>query len=188
MEEKELIRRIIDKDKEAQKFLYEKYSGLFYGICLRYSYTNAEADDILQEGFLRIFLNIKKYSGIGSFEGWMKRIIVNNSINYYHKYYKYRHHSDISEIYDTKTTDKVFDDTDFSYKDLLKVINELSPGYKQVFNLYAIEGYKHKEIAKLLKINENTSKSQFHRAKKSLQAKLEKIVEDRKNKEKQNYE
>ena len=182
MEENELIKRLIRKDRVAQKFLFDKYSTLFYGICIRYSYTNTEAEDVLQEGFMKIFSNIKKFSGLGSFEGWMKRIIVNNSINYYHKYYKYRYHSDVSEIYDTKTADNLFDENDFSYEEILQEINTLPPGYKQVFNLYAIEGYKHKEIAKLMKINVNTSKSQYHRAKKALQEKLESILKLRKEK------
>lgn len=180
MEEKELINRLLKKDRAAQKILFEKYSALFYGICLRYAYTNDEADDILQEGFLKIFFNIRKFSGFGSFEGWMKRIIVNNAINYYHKFYKYRYHTDVTEIQTTQSDDKLFDENDFSYDELLKIIKELPPGYKQVFNLYAIEGFKHKEIAEALQISENTSKSQYHRAKKILQEKIEQILEQRK--------
>ncbi|MBN2891552.1 MAG: sigma-70 family RNA polymerase sigma factor [Bacteroidales bacterium] len=180
MEEKELIKRLLRKERAAQKYLFEKYSALFYGICLRYSYSNDEADDIMQEGFLKIMYNVKKYSGKGSFEGWMKRIIINNAINYYHKNYKYRHHFDVDEIRETKTEDNLLQESDFTYKELLTVIKELPPGYKQIFNLYAIEGFKHKEIAEMLKISENTSKSQYHRAKKILQDKLEKILEQRK--------
>ncbi len=175
MNEKELVKRLKKKDKKAQKILFDKYSALFYAMSLRYAYSSDEAQDIMQEGFLRIFRNIKQFSGKGSFEGWMKRIIINNAINYYHKYYKYRYHDDVSESVKIETNDKLYDENDFTYEELLSLINDLPPGYKTIFNLYAVEGFKHKEIAKMLKISENTSKSQYHRAKKILQDKLEKI-------------
>ncbi len=180
MNEKELLERLKKRDSTAQKYLFDKYSALFYGICLRYAYTNDEAEDILQEGFLKIYMNIKKYSGSGSFEGWMKKIIINNAINYYHKDYKYRHYSDIKDIGDVADDIEV-DEYDLSHEDLLKVIQELPPGYKQVFNLYAIEGYKHKDIADIMEISENTSKSQYHRAKKILVDKIHNLIAAREN-------
>jgi len=180
MDEKELILRIEKKDRAAQKYLFEKYSALFFGICLRYASTSDEADDILQEGFIRIFLNIKKFSGSGSFEGWMKKIIVNNAINHYHRYYKHRFHADVADIKEEEIIDNKAFEQEFSYEELLKIIRDLPQGYKQIFNLYAIEGFKHKEIAKMLKISESTSKSQYHRAKLILQEKLNKIIEQRK--------
>jgi len=172
MEEKELIQRLLKNEKTAQKYLYNKYSSLFYGICIRYTTNTDEACDILQEGFLKILTHINKYSGTGSFEGWMKRIIVNNAINNYHKNLKYRYHSDISEIKDIIEDETNLDEINYSYEELLKIIQVLPDGYRTIFNLYAIEGYKHKEIAEMLKISENTSKSQYHRAKKILQDKL----------------
>ncbi len=175
MDEISLIERLKKKDKKAQKILYDRYSSLFYGICLRYATNNDEAGDIMQEGFIKIFMNIKQYSGKGSFEGWLKRIIINNAINYYHKYYKYRYHEDISMSVNIESGDKFYNESDFNYDELLSIINELPLGYRTIFNLYAIEGYKHKEIAKMLKISENTSKSQYHRAKKILQTKLTEI-------------
>jgi RNA polymerase sigma-70 factor (ECF subfamily) len=182
MEEKKLVERLRKKDREAQKYVYEKYSKIFYGLCLRYAYNAQEADDMLQEGFLKIFLKISQYSGTGSFEGWMKRIIINNAINFYHKYYKYRYHDNISESYDLESDDNFYDDADFTYDELLGIINELPAGYKIVFNLFAIEGYKHKEISKMLGISENTSKSQYHRAKKILQNKLKLLKKHRNEK------
>lgn len=179
MNEKELVSKLQKKDRKAQKYLYEKYSSLFYAICIRYAYSNDEADDMLQEGFIKILFNIQKYLGKGSFEGWMKRIIVNNAVNYYHGNYKYRYHHDITELRDIKSETSDIDESEFSYEELLGMIRELPQGYMQIFNLYAIEGYKHKEIAKMLNISENTSKSQYHRAKKCLQGK---ILEQRNNK------
>ena len=179
MDEKSLINRLKKKDKKAQKTLYDKYSSLFYAICVRYATNYEEAGDIAQEGFIKIFSNINQYSGTGSFEGWMKRIIVNNAINYYHKFYKYRYHYDVSESINIESDDKFYNESEFSYDELLEIIKELPVGYRTVFNLYAIEGYKHKEIAIMLKISENTSKSQYHRAKRILQKKLTEIKQNR---------
>jgi RNA polymerase sigma-70 factor (ECF subfamily) len=182
MEEKELIKRLLKNEKTAQKYLYDKYSTLFYGICVRYSSNTDEACDILQEGFLKILTHINKFSGTGSFEGWMKRIIVNNAINSYHKNLKYRYHTDVSEIKDTIEDETSYiEDTNYSYEELLKLIQVLPEGYRTIFNLYAIEGYKHKEIAEMLKISENTSKSQYHRAKRILQDKLFELSKEKKH-------
>jgi len=172
MNEQEIIQSCIRKDTKAQKFLYEKYSAMLLGVCLRYSRSRRDAEDILQEGFLKIFINIRSYSGRGSFEGWMKRIIINSSITYYHQNLKYKHHSDITEINESEILEKELETSEFSQEELLNVINQLSDGYRMVFNMFAIEGYKHKEIAAMLKIDINTSKSQFSRARKIIQQKL----------------
>jgi RNA polymerase sigma-70 factor (ECF subfamily) len=175
MNEKLLIERLKKRDKKAQKYLFDKYAGLFFAISIRYADNYDDAQDILQEGFIKIFLNIDKFSGKGSFEGWMKRIIINNAINHYHKEIKHRYHDDISESFNIESDDKFYNEKDFTYDELIKIINDLPAGYRTIFNLYAIEGYKHKEIAKMLDISESTSKSQYHRAKKILQIKLEEI-------------
>lgn len=175
MTEEKLVNRLKKRDRSAQKYLYDTYSGLFYSMSLRYASNTDEAQDILQEGFVKIFKYVKQFSGKGSFEGWMKRIIVNNAINYYHKSLKYRYHDDVNESYDIKSEDSFYDEASFTYEELLKLINELPIGYRTIFNMYAIEGYKHKEIAEMLNISENTSKSQYHRAKKILQDQLNKI-------------
>lgn len=175
MTELDLVNRLKKKDKKAQKYLYDKYSALFYSMCIRYATNNDEAKDILQEGFVKIFRYIKQFSGKGSFEGWMKKIIVNNAINYYHKFLKYRYHDDINESYDIESDDNFYNESTFTYDELLQIINDLPIGYRTIFNMYAIEGYKHKEISEMLNISENTSKSQYHRAKKILQERLAKI-------------
>jgi len=175
MNELDLVKRLKKKDKRAQKNLFDRYSALFYSMCLRYASNSDDAKDILQEGFVKIFRYINQFSGKGSFEGWMKRIIVNNAINHYQKYLKYRYHDDVHESYSIEADDHFYKESSFTYEELIKLINELPVGYRTIFNLYAIEGYKHKEIAEMLKINESTSKSQYHRAKKILQQKLEKL-------------
>ncbi len=173
------LSKIVDKckdyNKKAQKELYDVYSPVLFGICLRYSNSKTEAEDILQVGFMKIFTKINDYSGKGSFEGWMKRIIVNTAISHYHKNKKYKDNYDIDEIKETDVEGATFDTVDFTKEELFYVINKLPEGYKMIFNLYAVEGYKHKEIAKKLNISENTSKSQYSRAKEKLKKMLEDI-------------
>lgn len=165
-----LIAQCKKHNKKAQKRLYDRYASLMLGICMRYARDRSEAEDMLQDGFVKIFMNIDKYSGTGSFEGWMKRIIVNTAITFYHKHCKHFHHDDIFEW--QESISDTHSDTEFTREELFSVINDLSDGYRMVFNLYAIEGYKHKEIAEMLGIEENTSKSQYSRAKKIIQKKL----------------
>lgn len=174
MDERELIEQCQKNKPKAQKFLYDKYSSLMLGICIRYSRNLADAEDILQEGFLKIFINIKYFEGKGSFEGWMKRIFVNTAITFYHKNLKHQYHKDITEINENsiENNGEQSDNSEFTQEELLEIINSLSDGYRMIFNLYAIEGYKHKEIAKLLDIDINTSKSQYSRAKKIIQKKV----------------
>jgi len=172
------INQIILKCKKgnakAQRELYEMYSPVLYGICIRYVADSSEAKDILQESFIKILTKIDKYSGKGSFEGWMKRITVNTAITHYHKSKKHNHHLEVSEIQDFIETNPEYH-SDFTQDELLKVIETLPNGYRMVFNLYAIEGFKHKEIAEQLKIDVNTSKSQYSRAKKIIQGKLKQL-------------
>jgi RNA polymerase sigma-70 factor (ECF subfamily) len=145
------------------------------GICLRYAGDRAEAEDILQESFLKIFLNIKDYSGTGSFVGWLRKVAVNTAITHYHKNLKFRYHIEIEEYVSVETGISSFEEDFFTSDELFKVLNELPAGYRMVFNLYAIEGYKHKEIAELLGIDTNTSKSQYSRAKAAIREKLDKL-------------
>ncbi len=159
----------------AQRELYEKYSRLLLGICIRYAGSFEEAEDILQEGFVKIFLNISKFKGEGSLIAWMRRIMINTAITAYHKALKHKYHDDIGEIRETDMEEVTFDEADFTVEELKQVIQRMPEGYRLVFNLYAIEGYKHREIAEILEIDENTSKSQYSRARKWLQEKLIKI-------------
>ncbi len=156
----------------AQRELFEKYSPLMLGICARYAGSYDEAEDILQEGFIKIFRNISKFKGDGSLIAWMRRIMINTSITAYHKSLKYRYHNDIDDIRETEINDVEWQDSDFTAEELQKVIQQMPDGYRMVFNLYAVEGYKHREIAEILDIDENTSKSQYSRARKWLQVRL----------------
>ena len=142
--------------------LYKKYASTMFGICLRYAVDTPQAEDMLQEGFIKVFGHIHQFRREGSFEGWMKRIFVNTAIEWL------RRNSQMNQMLDVDTTplNRVQQD-DFhklSAKDLLGFVQSLAPGYRTVFNLYAVEGYSHKEIGEMLGINEGTSKSQFARA------------------------
>ena len=173
--------KIVEKcktyNKKAQRELYDVYSPVLFGICLRYSNSKADAEDILQEGFTKIFTKINHFSDKGSFEGWMKRIVVNTAISHYHKNKKHNEVYDIDEVKETEVEGYKFDDIEFTREELFNTIERLPEGYKLIFNLYAIEGYKHKEIAKKLNISENTSKSQYSRAKSKIRKMLEKLSE-----------
>ena len=174
-----LIKRCIQKDRKCQRILYEKYASLMLGVCMRYTGNRAEAEDILQEGFLKAFTNIGQYSGKGKFLSWLKSIMVNTAITQFHQGKKHRDHAGIDEIYDSSLKDQgtVSGLERLKEEDLLKVITELPRGFRMIFNLYAIEGYKHHEIAEMLRIDEGTSKSQYSRARKYIRARLGKLYE-----------
>ena len=174
-EEAQIIKKCLRKDKRAQKILFDRYAPILLGVCRRYSVDLAEAEDMMQEGFLKIFLNLKSYSEKGPLINWMKKIMVNTAITYYHKNYKHRHHFDVEEPQVSGLFAIENFETDYTREELLNVIENLPPGYKMVFNLYAIEGYKHHEIAEMMRIDVNTSKSQYSRAKKLIRENLSKI-------------
>ena len=159
-----------------QELLYHRFSPKMYSVCLRYSGNAEDARDLLQEGFIKIFKNLSKYRGDGSFEGWIRRIFVNTSIEHFRKKVYLQ---DVTETQERTLEDKEWNVLDeLAEKDIMKMIHQLSPGYKAVFNMHVVEGYSHKEIAEMLGINEGTSKSQLARAKMV----LKKMVHDRYNK------
>jgi RNA polymerase sigma-70 factor (ECF subfamily) len=161
--ETDLIKGCIDGDRQMQKMLYQIYSPKMYGVCLRYSENVDDANDILQEGFIKVYKNINKFRSEGSFEGWIRRIFINTSIEHFRKKIKF---NNISEVQENTIEDESIDVfNSLSAKDIIKAIDQLSPGYKTVFNMHVIEGYSHKEIADILEITEGTSKSQLARAK-----------------------
>lgn len=142
-----------------------------YGVCLRYAGNSEDANDILQEGFIKVYKNISKFRREGSFEGWIRRIFINTAIEQFRKKVKLYN---VTEVQENTIEDKELDALDkLATKDIMNILNELSPGYKTVFNLHVIEGYSHKEIADILGITEGTSKSQLARAK----GVLKKIIE-----------
>jgi RNA polymerase sigma factor (sigma-70 family) len=173
--DQQIIEGCTRHDRRAQQELFDRYSRFLLGICLRYAADRSEAEDILQECFMKIFFNINEYSGTGSFIGWLRKVAVNTSITHYHKHLKYRHHMEIEEYVSLETGVSSFEEDFFTSEELFMVLNELPAGYRMVFNLYAIDGYKHKEIAEILGIDANTSKSQYSRARAALREKLENL-------------
>lgn len=170
--ETDLIDKCIRGDRQMQELLYRKYSSKMYGVCLRYSRNTEDANDLLQEGFIKVYDNLKKFRGEGSFEGWIRRIFVNTSIEHFRKKVKFQIVGEVQENtiedYDLNVLDTLAE------KDILTLVHELSPGYKTIFNMHVVEGYSHKDIADMLGITEGTSKSQLARAKGVLKKSLEK--------------
>lgn len=168
--EDELIKGCLSRDRSAQKRLYDTYSSKMYSICYRYVRDPAEAEDILIVAFTRIFEKISQFKSEGSFEGWIKRIMVNEALTHLRRNRSMYLETDLEQVDREPDYDKLQDHLE--EEDLLKMIQELPTGYRIVFNLYAIEGYSHKEIANQLGISENTSKSQLSRARTYLQKML----------------
>jgi RNA polymerase sigma-70 factor (ECF subfamily) len=167
-----IIQGCIEGERSAQKSLYEHFAGKMLGVCMRYAKDRSEAEDMLQEGFLKVFQGISKFKGEGSFEGWVRRIMVYNAINHYkHRSRKFQEDLD-QENYDAVYHDELLEK--ISAKEIVALIQHLPEGYRAIFNLYAIEGYTHKEISEKLNIAVGTSKSQYSRAKQCMQALLAK--------------
>ncbi len=175
-DEKELIKRCIERDAEALKKLYTTYSPKLWPVCLRYAKNEMAAEDIMQEGFIRIYKYLDKFEGKGSFEGWLRRTMVNTAINYYKKNLRQNHEQNIDDVFTLKNED-MDAISSMSEVDLMKVIRGLPDGYRTVFNLFIIEGYSHKEIADQLGISESTSKSQLSRARILLQKKVRRLFD-----------
>lgn len=172
MQEDELIKQSIEGNSLAQKQLYDKYSRKMMGVCLRYASSTDEAQDVLQDGFIKLFEKLESYSGTGSFEGWMRRIFVNTALDAYRKNKQERQTLDIDDVGYFLSVKELITDK-IAAEDLMKVLQKIPAGYRTVFNLYAIEGYSHKEIGEMLEISESTSKSQYSRAREF----LKKIIE-----------
>ena len=175
--EDKLIQGCLAGKRKAQNELYSRFAPRFFGICLRYSSDRFEAQDMLQEGFIKIFSSLASFEGKGSFEGWMKRIIVNHALNLIRSRSKQQILSDYSELENIPEDISEVDesvptpDTDT----MLRMIQELPEGYRMVFNLYVFEDYSHKEIAETAGISENTSKTQLMRARQLLRKKLSEL-------------
>ncbi|MDC8005028.1 sigma-70 family RNA polymerase sigma factor [Aureisphaera galaxeae] len=170
----QLIEECKRHDAKAQELLYRQYSGVLFGICLKYSPNRAEAEDSLQDAFITIFNRIEQYQGKGSFEGWMKRITVNTVLQKYRKKKVF----DISNEEQLEDAEVEVETTQVPLDFLLKIIQELPDRYRLVFNLYVLDGYSHKEIAEMLGISDGTSKSNLARARMSLKKKVESFLDD----------
>ena len=166
MTEKELIQGCKNEDRQAQKLLYERYAPRFFALCKRYVKTPEDAEDVLVEGFFKIMTRIDQYTGEGNFEGWMRRIMVNESLMFLRKANKRPY---TEEIVNLEHTDHYNVVDELAAQDILRLLDRLPEGYRTVFNLYVLEGLKHREIAELLGISINTSKSQLILAKKRMQ-------------------
>lgn len=168
----DLIKGCLKGDRKSQKQLYDQFAPKMYAVCLRYMGNADDAQDILQDGFIKIFKNLDRFRSEGSFEGWVRRIFVNTAIEQLRKKKLDISISDKDESIEYKATTAI---DHLSEKDLLKIVRSLSPGYRTVFNMYVVEGYTHKEIADIMNISEGTSKSQLARARMILQEKLKQL-------------
>lgn len=167
----DIVRGCQRKQPDAQRKLYNRLASKLFGVCLRYAANRAEAEDFLQDGFVKIFSKIDQFSFNGSFEGWARRIMVNSAIENCRKMNMLYTVDEIRE-YDTRlSADDVL--SRISYDELLQMVQQLTPQYRTVFNLFAIEGYSHQEIGQMLNISESTSKSNLLRARNVLKEKVE---------------
>jgi RNA polymerase sigma factor (sigma-70 family) len=161
------------KSKDWKETIYKSHASLLLGVAVRYSKSRADAEDILHDSFITIFENISSYKDEGSLEGWMRKIVVINSIKHFNKKILTQ---ELTEIHEQKLINEEEADFDpvFSKEELLTALQELPIGYRTVFNLYAIDGYSHQEISIILEISESTSRSQLTRAKHALKLNLTK--------------
>lgn len=161
-EDDTLVAGCIKGNRATQRELYQKYAPRMMAVCLRYCRCQEDAEDILQESFVKVFSHIDTFRQESSLSYWIKRIIINTALNYHRKSVYLYPHLDIDEVHDLGGDDPSL--ANYHFKELLTMLQTLPQGCQVVFNLYAIEGYKHREIAKMLNISEGTSKSQYARA------------------------
>ncbi len=171
-----IIQGCVDGKRNYQKMLYEQFSSKMFYVCLRYTRSREDAEDVLQEGFIKIFKNISNFKTEGSFEGWIRRIMVNSAIDHIRKQKEAKIFNDVENLAVNHESDFVADSR-LKEKELMAIVKTLPFGYQTVFNLYVIEGYSHNEIAGMLNISEGTSKSQLSKAKEQLRHLLQKYFD-----------
>lgn len=169
--EQDLIKACKKQDREAQRLLYDRYSPTMFGVVRRYVKHREDAEDVVVEAFFKVLTKIHQYTGSGNFEGWIRRVVVNESLMFLRKKHNFHLTVEINTI-DAPTHLTIEDD--LAAQDILNLLAQLPTGYRTIFNLYVLEGYKHREIAELLGISINTSKSQLILAKKRMRELLEK--------------
>jgi RNA polymerase sigma-70 factor (ECF subfamily) len=174
--ETQLIAALRRGESRAHKVAYERFSGRMLAVCMRYCANRDDAEEVMIDGFMRVFEKISQFREDGSFEGWIRRIMVTESLMFLRKNKQWRQEIPIDDV--TVEPDYAWADTAIHENDLLRMVNQLPDGYRTVFNLYAIEGYNHAEIAELLGISEGTSKSQLSRARAILQANIAKAEQE----------
>jgi len=177
-QEAKLIEACLAGKRKAQSEFYHRFASRLYGVCLRYASGRAEAEDLLQEGFIRVFSSLHTYTGSGSIEGWLRRIIVNNNLNYIRAHANQPLFSTFDEqaMQETDEPGEPEEQPDFPVETLLGLVQQLPYGYRMIFNLYVFEEYTHKQIAEELNISENTSKTQLMRARAALRKQLAQLT------------
>lgn len=170
-----LIEGCVKEDRDCQAQLYQKYANKMFAVCLRYCNSREEAEDVLQDSFVKIFDRISTFRKEGSLEGWIRRIMVNTALKSRDKRRKKFEVSNLDNVAEPEFNAHTL--ANINTKDLMRVINALPEGYQQVFNLYAVEGYSHKEIGELLGVSESTSRSQYSRARKILMERVNQFVQ-----------
>lgn len=173
MTEKQLIDGCKRHDAKAQRQLYETFAAKMLGVCYRYVNDRETARDLMHDGFITLYSKIGDFRGDGSFEGWVRRIFVNTALGYIRKNSKFAETRQVEDMYNL-SNDDVSAYERLTTKDLMNTIGKMPEGYRTVLNLYAIEGYSHAEIGEMLNISENTSRSQYSRARAQLSALLKK--------------
>ncbi len=163
METQQLVKACIKNDRQAQKALYSKYASIMLGVCYRYTKSLPDAEDILQEGFIKVFNNLKQFKNEGDLGAWIRRIIVNTTLTYLEKHNRYKREMNLDDIALHPVANEEVE-VNLNLKDLVEYIRKLPVNYQTIFNLVAVEGYNHLEVAALLKTNVNTVRSQYSRA------------------------
>jgi RNA polymerase sigma-70 factor (ECF subfamily) len=170
-EEQETIRLAVENNRHAQQQIYSKYASKMLSVCRQYIKDLHQAEDIMITAFMKVFANLERFEHKGSFEGWIRRIMVNECISFHRAQKKVSFLEDV--YYKEDTFNNI--ESNFSVEDIQSLIDSLPDGYRMIFNLFAIEGYKHQEIAEMLGITEGTSKSQLSHARKMLQEQINKL-------------
>lgn len=179
MDTRQLIKQCLKGNEQAQKQLYDLFAASMLGVCYRYTKNRDDAQDILQEGFIKVFKNLDKYRGDGELGGWIRRIMVNTALEFLKRHQHYQ--SDM--MLQNENLHPVTDDhavINLNVKDIIVLIRQLPSGYQTIFNLHAIEGYSHVEIAKMMGISEGTSRSQYMRARNLLRDWMENYTNEQK--------
>lgn len=174
MDDTSLVIECVKGNVRAQRELFDKYARKMLGVCMRYAKDTEQAEDILQDGFVKVFNKLSDFKNEGSLEGWVRRIMVNTALDQIRKNAKTMSDLSIDDVgYKIENNDFLVEN--LMAEDLMKMVQAMPEGYKVVFNMFAIEGYSHNEIAETLGISENTSKSQYSRARAYLRERLEKM-------------
>lgn len=169
----ELLEGCLRNDRKCQELLYKQFYGYAMGVCMRYVPNRDEALEVVNDGFLKIFQKVQMYDADKPFKAWLKKVMINTALDFYRQNVKFQNHDDISSIENTAVASESHSAySQLEYNELIGLIQQLTPSYRAVFNLYVIDGYSHEEIAQKLGISEGTSKSNLARARENLRSML----------------